>query len=76
MDFTKFFDNIDWVNVIAGYLIAVIPVALWKLILMFKAYSNPHYRKYHGVFYLYHWSGTQDIIREKELEFSLNWDGN
>jgi len=68
--------RIDWINAIAGAFVAAIPVLINRSLLFIRNEASVQRKKYRGKFYLYHWSGTQPLIRTKIIMFRLSfWRG-
>jgi hypothetical protein len=61
---------VDWLNLIAGALIAAVPILIAPLFAAVRFYRSSQRRKYHGEFHLYHWSGTRPEVRHKGIRFS------
>lgn len=66
--------NINWPEVIAGFLLGISPALLGTAWRGYKFLRDPARRKFVGRFWLYHWSIVQaGVIREKRLEVRFSW---
>jgi hypothetical protein len=68
--------KLDWLNVIAGFLLGLTPSVVPALVRLAKAYRSAAREKYNGAFHLYHWSASQELIRHKRLTFSISIKGD
>ncbi len=67
--------SFDIPNLIAGFLISLVPGLIVASKRLFESVTSPAFKKYRGTFWLYHWSGTKEVLREVELIFSISMRG-
>lgn len=65
--------EIDWSDVIAGFLVAQLPFLIYVVRNAVLVVRSPRWHRYRGTSYVYHWSGTRSELREKRIKVSLDW---
>ncbi len=64
--------KLDWINVIAGFILGLSPIYITAGYNVYKLLRNPLRKKYCGKFWIYHWSLIDSgVIREKCIEINL-----
>jgi hypothetical protein len=67
---------LDVSNLIAGVALGLLPTLIPALVRLLRLRKSVDRIKYHGTFYLYHWSGKDvGAVREKVINFRLSWTG-
>jgi hypothetical protein len=66
-------EKIDWLNVIAGFLLGLTPLFVSFVHRTQLFLRDPARKKYIGLFWLYHWSLVDpENVREKNVEISFS----
>jgi len=73
--FIRFFDEVSWPNVIVGFVLGIIPVTIPLIQNYKRLFTNSERNAFVGTFYVYHWCGMKNVIREKEIIFHISLRG-